>query len=95
MEQANIGSNSSNNTKKNILLWFLVVFAALAVVLFSDSFVKKIAEKFKLPYFTLTPTFSICPNHGYLIGDHEYCPKCDEKINYSEKQELNLTIKGG
>ena len=57
--------------------------------------VKKIAEKFKLPYFTLTPTFSICPNHGYLTGDHEYCPKCDEKINYSEKQELNLTIKGG
>ena len=39
--------------------------------------VKKVAENFKLPYFTLTPTFSICPNHGYLGGEHEYCPKCE------------------
>ncbi len=39
--------------------------------------VKKIAENFELPYFTLTPTFSICPNHGYLAGEHEYCPKCE------------------
>jgi len=38
--------------------------------------IKKIAEKFKLPYFTITPTFSICPIHGYLSGEHEYCPKC-------------------
>lgn len=42
--------------------------------------VKKIAQNFKLPYFTLTPTFSICPKHGYLSGEHEYCPKCDEEI---------------
>ncbi len=48
MEQANIGSNSSNNTKKNILLWFLVVFAALTVVLFSISCVKKFVEKDKI-----------------------------------------------
>jgi ribonucleoside-triphosphate reductase len=39
--------------------------------------VKKIAEQFRLPYFTITPTFSICPIHGYLSGEHEYCPKCD------------------
>ncbi len=38
---------------------------------------RTIAEKFHLPYFTITPTFSICSNHGYLSGDHEYCPKCD------------------
>ncbi len=56
--------------------------------------VKKIAENFRLPYFTLTPTFSICPSHGYLAGDHEYCPKCDERINYI-KQELNMKIKQG
>ena len=56
--------------------------------------IKKIAENFRLPYFTLTPTFSICPNHGYLAGDHEYCPKCDERINYI-KQELNMKIKQG
>jgi ribonucleoside-triphosphate reductase (formate) len=38
--------------------------------------VKKIAETYSLPYFTLTPTFSICPVHGYLIGEHPTCPKC-------------------
>ena len=49
--------------------------------------VKKIAENFSLPYFTITPTFSICPVHGYLAGDHEYCPKCDEEMGY-ESEEL-------
>lgn len=38
--------------------------------------VKKIATKYSLPYFTLSPTFSICPNHGYIEGEHETCPKC-------------------
>jgi len=42
--------------------------------------VKKICENYKLPYFTITPTFSICPIHGYLEGEHEYCPKCDEGL---------------
>ena len=41
--------------------------------------VKKIFEKFHLPYITLTPTFSICPTHGYLTGEHFYCPKCTIK----------------
>jgi len=36
--------------------------------------VRRIAENFSLPYFTLTPTFSICPVHGYLPGEHTYCP---------------------
>ncbi len=39
--------------------------------------VKRIAENYKLPYFTLTPTFSICEAHGYLEGEHETCPKCN------------------
>jgi ribonucleoside-triphosphate reductase len=38
--------------------------------------VRKIAEKYRLPYFTLTPTFSVCPGHGYLAGEHESCPRC-------------------
>ncbi len=38
--------------------------------------VRKIAESYALPYFTLTPTFSICPVHGYLAGEHHTCPKC-------------------
>jgi ribonucleoside-triphosphate reductase len=40
------------------------------------SLIKKIFENFKLPYITLTPTFSICPAHGYLEGEHFLCPKC-------------------
>lgn len=44
--------------------------------------VRKITSNFHLPYFTLTPTFSVCPKHGYLTGDHEYCPKCDQEIGY-------------
>ncbi len=42
--------------------------------------VKKIAFGYHLPYFTISPTFSICPTHGYLSGEHEYCPKCDLEI---------------
>jgi ribonucleoside-triphosphate reductase len=38
--------------------------------------IKKVFEKFKLPYFTFTPTFSICPVHGYIPGEHFICPKC-------------------
>lgn len=37
---------------------------------------KKIFTKFRLPYFTFTPTFSVCPQHGYLSGEHFHCPKC-------------------
>ncbi len=40
------------------------------------SLIKKIFTKFHLPYFTLTPTFSICPHHGYIPGEHFTCPKC-------------------
>ncbi|MFO7807410.1 MAG: ribonucleoside triphosphate reductase, partial [Candidatus Moraniibacteriota bacterium] len=42
----------------------------------AKSLVKKIAGNYKLPYFTLSPTFSICPVHGYLEGEHYKCPKC-------------------
>jgi len=38
--------------------------------------IKTIFEKFKLPYFTLTPTFSVCPHHGYISGQHFTCPLC-------------------
>jgi len=38
--------------------------------------VKKVCEKFHLPSITLTPTFSICPTHGYIAGEHFKCPKC-------------------
>ncbi|HIQ50280.1 MAG TPA: ribonucleoside triphosphate reductase [Nanoarchaeota archaeon] len=41
--------------------------------------VRKIFEKTRLPYITITPTFSVCPNHGYLKGKQETCPKCNSK----------------
>jgi len=42
--------------------------------------VKNVISNFKLPYITITPLFSICPKHGYLNGEHEYCPKCDDEL---------------
>jgi len=42
------------------------------------SLINKIVSKFRLPYFTLTPTFSVCPSHGYLSGEQDTCPKCGE-----------------
>ena len=39
--------------------------------------IKTALTRFKLPYLTITPTFSICPVHGYLAGEHEFCPRCD------------------
>ena len=50
--------------------------------------VKKIAYKYHLPYFTITPTFSVCPKHGYLAGEHFFCPKCDQEIGYTPKEEV-------
>lgn len=41
--------------------------------------VRTIAENYKLPYYTLSPTYSICKNHGYLTGEHFTCPYCGEK----------------
>jgi anaerobic ribonucleoside-triphosphate reductase len=51
--------------------------------------VKKVLSNFRLPYITITPVFSICPTHGYLSGEHEYCPQCDEIL--LEKLTLNHT----
>lgn len=55
--------------------------------------VKKICENYHLPYFTITPTFSICPKHGYLPGEHQYCPKCDQENGYDEEEAPVLATK--
>jgi anaerobic ribonucleoside-triphosphate reductase len=39
--------------------------------------IRKVAENYSLPYYTLTPTFSICPDHGYIAGEHQICPTCE------------------
>ncbi len=44
---------------------------------------QRIINNYRLPYFTITPTFSICPKHGYLAGEHKYCPKCDEEMGFT------------
>ena len=48
--------------------------------------VKRVLENYHIPYLTITPTFSICPKHGYISGEHKYCPICDEELT-SPKQE--------
>jgi anaerobic ribonucleoside-triphosphate reductase len=41
--------------------------------------VRRSLEGFRLPYITITPTFSVCPTHGYLNGEHPFCPRCDQE----------------
>jgi ribonucleoside-triphosphate reductase (formate) len=42
-------------------------------------FIRTVCEKYRLPYFTVTPTFSVCPNCGYIPGEHQYCEKCQSE----------------
>ncbi len=51
-------------------------------------FVKKVVSSFRLPYITVTPVFSVCPVHGYLNGEHEYCPKCDDVLIENQKNQI-------
>jgi ribonucleoside-triphosphate reductase len=41
--------------------------------------IRKVAQNYTLPYYTLTPTFSVCPDHGYVAGEHQTCPTCQGK----------------
>ena len=41
--------------------------------------VRKIAENYRLPYYTLSPTYSVCPEHGYIAGEQAFCPKCGNR----------------
>jgi ribonucleoside-triphosphate reductase len=49
--------------------------------------VRRSLENFRLPYITVTPTFSICPIHGYLAGEHPFCPHCDELLIRKKYQQ--------
>ena len=59
--------------------------------------VKKIAYRFKLPYFTITPTFSVCQVHGYISGEHEFCPEkhTEEQLTTHgvDPEDQNIKIK--
>lgn len=50
--------------------------------------VRKAVTNFKVPYISITPTFSICPKHGYISGKHDFCPKCDEELMIKYKKEF-------
>ncbi|MFW5728544.1 MAG: anaerobic ribonucleoside-triphosphate reductase, partial [Spirochaetota bacterium] len=67
------------------------------------SLVKTIATNYTLPYFTISPTFSVCPIHGYLAGEHFTCPKCEaeqraaieERIRELEEERRQAATPGG
>jgi ribonucleoside-triphosphate reductase len=52
--------------------------------------VRKILSNFKLPYITITPTFSICPKHGYLAGEWDWCPTCDNENGIKEAEHFDI-----
>ncbi|EJP75862.1 MULTISPECIES: ribonucleoside triphosphate reductase [Campylobacter] len=49
--------------------------------------VKNIITNYKLPYITITPVFSVCSKHGYIAGEHEFCPICDAELIENEKRK--------
>ena len=49
--------------------------------------IRRVFTNFRLPYLTITPTFSICPQHGYIPGEHEFCPVCDEDLRTKTTQK--------
>lgn len=54
--------------------------------------VKTALSQFALPYITITPTFSICPVHGYLAGEHEFCPRCDEELLQKKQEQMSAQV---
>ena len=50
--------------------------------------VRRALERFGIPYVTVTPTFSICPQHGYLAGEYQFCPRCDEELIAKKRRQL-------
>lgn len=54
--------------------------------------VRRALSSFRLPYLTVTPTFSICPRHGYLSGHHEFCPKCDAALLAKQAEQFEAVV---
>lgn len=57
--------------------------------------VRKTFTHYQLPYITITPTFSICPKHGYIAGEHKFCPLCDDELVAKKKHEKEKCQKAG
>ena len=58
---------------------FLQIADTVCMGLAAAALVRKIAENYKLPYYTISPTYSVCKEHGYISGEHFTCPKCGKK----------------
>lgn len=54
--------------------------------------VRKVAENYSLPYYTITPTFSVCPDHGYMTGEHRYCPTCKTNNKTTECEVYSRVV---
>lgn len=51
--------------------------------------VRRVLENYRLPYVSITPVYSICPKHGYLSGEHKYCPVCDQELIEKKRAEMS------
>jgi ribonucleoside-triphosphate reductase len=71
----------------------LYLTEALSSAAACRTLVRRSLSRFGLPYITITPTFSICPKHGYLNGSHEFCPKCDAEIIARKQATLQQPAK--
>ncbi len=56
--------------------------------------IKNVLTNYRLPYLTITPTFSICPKHGYLAGEYDFCPKCDEELGIKDATCCDAEFRG-
>ncbi|UCH71499.1 MAG: ribonucleoside triphosphate reductase [Thermoplasmatales archaeon] len=54
--------------------------------------IRKVAENYSLPYYTVTPTFSVCPDHGYIAGEHNFCPSCKTKNKTTECEVYSRVV---
>ncbi|NBC48789.1 MAG: ribonucleoside triphosphate reductase [Gammaproteobacteria bacterium] len=54
--------------------------------------VQRALSNFRLPYITVTPIFSVCPVHGYLAGEHEFCPKCDQELIEKKRAQQRAAV---
>jgi len=52
--------------------------------------VKKVLSNYRLPYISITPSFSVCPKHGYIAGAHDFCPLCDKEIMARHAKEVDM-----
>ena len=81
--QANLQSKYTGGTVLHLFMNQRISSAKIC-----RDFVKKVLANYRLPYITITPTFSVCPKHGYIAGEHEFCPICDKEKKAEKLKKL-------